>query len=59
MFTFIDTASADEYFLVEMIRRAEKITFNSLNKRIKRAWSYVYSGKNKTKSLCRCLKRGD
>ena len=47
MFTFIDTASADEYFLVEMIRRAEKTTFNSLNKRIKRAWSYVYSGKNK------------
>ena len=30
MFTFIDTASADEYFLVEMIRRAAKIMFNSL-----------------------------
>ena len=30
MLKFIDTASADEYFLVEMIRRAAKIMFNSL-----------------------------
>ena len=32
MLKFIDTASADEYFLVEMIRRAAKIMFNSLKK---------------------------
>ena len=59
MLKFIDTASADEYFLVELLRRAAKITFNSLNTKIKRACSYVYSCRNKTKSLRRCLIRGD